>query len=143
MGKNQIKRQRRAAVATSTAATTPITSEKTTKKSSSYPLHTDTIRGHNYDDLIIVYSKYEEMVKDPSKRDPRAKGLYAPQWFATDLASKTTGIFIPAQTPILCTYEEMEELARKRMKSTVNCEFSTVKFYHRDTVMVVNGMDPF
>lgn len=109
----------------------------------SSPLHTDKIKGHNPNDILIIYLKYEDMVKDETKRESYAKGLYVPQWFATDLVSETAGIFLSTNTPTLCTYKQMEEMARNKMDRFIRGGVSAVKYYYSNTLMSINGMNSF
>lgn len=46
------------------------------------PIHTNKLRGHKHNDLIVIYSKFEELL--PNNENKEAVGLLIPQWFGTD-----------------------------------------------------------
>lgn len=103
------------------------------------PKHTNSMFGHDTDDLIVIYWKYEDIYKDN-----KHNGMFFPQWFCTDLINDTHGVFIPTNQLILCTYEQMRDYGIKMMKSArIAGNFNNVKFYYTPTAIIINGQDPY
>lgn len=101
--------------------------------------NTDTLYGHDANDLIVVYFRYEDIYNDN-----KYNGRFFPQWFCTDLVNESHGVFIPANKLILCTYTEMASLCIKSMKANkISGAHKKVKFYYYPNVLVVNGQDPY
>jgi len=69
------------------------------------PIHTTKLRGHHPNDLIIIYSKYQDL--ETKELNPEFMGKYVAQWFATDYVNDKRGISMPVSTPLLFTYEQM------------------------------------
>jgi hypothetical protein len=106
------------------------------------PTITTKLRGHGPNDLIIIYSKFEDLISK-ERHIESALGKYIPQWFGIDYQTETSGITIPADQITICTYEQMEEFGRKMMKGVVKGKIAKVLFYYSDSILAVNDMDPF
>jgi hypothetical protein len=102
-------------------------------------IHTDHLKGHDASDIIVVYSKYEDIITTPQVQ----KKLYFPQWICTDMVTETSGIWLPMPQRVACTYEEMKDLALNGLKNLVSGPFGNIKFYYQSTILVVNGTTPF
>lgn len=104
------------------------------------PNHTQKLRRHHPNDIIIIYSKYED-VKDDNHPDYVSK--FFPQWVGTDYVNDRTGITIPLNELILCTYPQMANLATKYISQVCNSKVRKILFYYSPTVIVINNMEPF
>lgn len=109
------------------------------------PEHTDNaISGHHENDLIIVYSKYEDLVADDTKRDPIHLGKFVPQWFMTDCVSDTRGVSTTPDQPTLChSYGDMAHFGTRSINRVVPDGIRKVLFYYSTCLIKVSGMEPF
>lgn len=105
-------------------------------------IHVDQLKGHDAHDIIVVYSKYEDVITK-AKEGPIPKKLYFPQWICTDMVSESSGIWLPMPQLVACTYEEMKELALLGLKDAVKGPFGPVKFYYQSNILTINGATPF
>ena len=106
-----------------------------------YPLHVTQLKGHKASDVIVIYGKYEDFQKE--NRDPKALGLFVPQWFCTDMVNDTSGIMYPLSQPVLCTYAQMSEMSIATLKKMVRGPFGLTKFYYSNTLVGMNEQFPF
>ena len=104
------------------------------------PEHIPFLQHQNEDDLIIVYSKYEDLLPNS---DPKCMGKFVPQWFITDYVNENRGVFIPAGKTIMCTYKEMEEFGMAQINHQLSANIKKVLFHHSERILKVNNMDPF
>jgi len=111
------------------------------------PEHTtNALSGHHENDLIIIYSKYEDLAWDPAEQEPDKMGLYIPQWFTIDCVRDTRGISCSSGIPTLClSYRQMEEMGRKTVERMPIKAFKIRKvlFYYTKETISINGQDPF
>lgn len=115
--------------------------QKTPK--SNIPVHTENLKGHHENDIIIIYSKYEDLFPIKENQDPNALGLLVPQWFGTDCVNERRGVFLPTNEPIICTYKEMEEMGRKGLSEMINGKLRKAIFLYKSNPISINGMQPF
>ena len=114
------------------------------------PVHTKRLRGHKPRDLIIIYSKYEDLIS--SGDSTKGKGLYIPQWIGTDYVDATKGISIPFDNIIICTYKEMADVGIIMMNrklaelGTTNidnyCKINRIFFFYQSRIMTISGVTP-
>jgi len=104
-------------------------------------IHTDKLRGHKHNDLIIIYSKLNELF--PHNTNIQASELFVPQWFGTDYVNIRRGVSVPLDKPIGCTFEQMATLGKQTMNRKVKGGVDRVLFYHTDTILSICGMRPF
>ena len=104
-------------------------------------IHTNKLNGHRHNDLIIIYSKLEELLPDNDKA--QGTGLLAPQWFGTDYVNSRRGVSIPLNNIIACTFEQMATLGKQTIQRQVRGEIARVLFYHTDKIISINGMPPY
>lgn len=103
--------------------------------------HVTHLKGHADSDIIVIYSKYGDFMKDSNEEH---RNLCFPQWFCTDMRTETSGIWLPMSQLVACTYDQMKELSKNSLKQAgVRGCLGKVKFYYTETVMIVNGMEPF
>ena len=120
------------------------------KKEKRYkPVHTKRLRGHKPRDLIIIYSKYEDLM--PGDNITREE-LYIPQWIGTDYVNNKRGLSIAFDEVNICTYEEMAELGLRNINQKLAelgtrsidhyCKSNRVFFFYHDRIMAINGINP-
>lgn len=106
-----------------------------------FPEHTIKLRGHRKNDLIIIYSKYEDLVTE--YQTPEAMGLNIPQWFCIDYTTMMGGISRPLPEPSICTYEKMKEEGIATMEEHYNVKIKRVLFYHAEKIFLIKNQAPF
>lgn len=109
------------------------------------PEHTDNgINGHHENDLIIIYSKYEDLLSTDIERDPTLIGKYVPQWFMTDCVSESRGISTTPNRPMLCdSYRQMEQYGCDSITRATKREIRKVLFYYSKCILKVSDVEPF
>jgi hypothetical protein len=103
--------------------------------------HVTHLKGHADSDVIVIYSKYGDCIKDSKKEH---ENLCFPQWFCTDMRTATSGIWLPMSQLVACTPDQMKKLSKDSLKRAgVRGSLGNVKFYYSKTIMTMNGMEPF
>ena len=107
------------------------------KKEKRYiPVHTKRLTGHKPRDLIIIYSKYEDLILNDDN-DTTGKGLYIPQWLGINYVSNNRGLTMRFDELTICTYEEMAKLGIKIMNDKL-AELNRRPKYHQLDLKSVN-----
>ena len=109
------------------------------------PEHTtNALSGHHENDLIIIYSKYEDLLAAHITPNPAMKGKYVPQWFMTDCVSDTRGVSIAPKTATVCeNYREMATFGKESITSVTTGKVRKVLFYYSPSIIHVSGSRPF
>lgn len=111
------------------------------------PEHTDNaLSGHHPNDLIIIYSKYEDLLEHDQEQNANMKGGYVPQWFMIDCVDDTRGFSTSPTKALVCqSYEQMDRFGREAILNarTSKKNIRKVVFYYVTSVTSVSGIQPF
>ena len=105
------------------------------------PIQTEKLTGHHPNDIIVIYSKYEDL--ENKNLNPEFIGKYVPQWLVTDYVNSRRGISLPMSQPILCTYKQMYSMGRENMGKYCKGKINRILFYYSKTIISINDMTPF
>jgi hypothetical protein len=95
-------------------------------------------RGFQSEAVVVLYTKSEE-IGAPA-------GLFVPLWVGTDLTDERHGVFASTGQPVLCTWKQMEQCARRVLSGSVAISREAPVFachYVGEGVPLLNGMSPF
>lgn len=106
----------------------------------STPHHTSKFETINKDDIVIIYSKFEDLF--PSNKQKELKGRFVPQWVGMGMINETSGFCVNfSKQPIICqSYQEMINFATKQLETD---KIGKVSFLYKKNVISINEMSPF
>jgi hypothetical protein len=115
------------------------------------PLFADEIfYGHNRDDLIIVYSSYEDIPMNKEDRLALFKGRFFPQWFLTNCTDGRNAGYQPTgkDSPSLCSFQQMAAfgkmiVSKRSLGEDDGVNVKNVRFFYSPKILLIHENHPF
>lgn len=80
------------------------------------PEHVNTFEVKNRNDVIILYSQFEDLF--PSQKNKDTIGTFIPQWVGMGLVDDKSGFCFSFKTPTVCqSYSDIKDLSLKELKN--------------------------